>query len=146
LFDLSAKRTKLQFELALIDKRIVLLESKEFASFDRVADPTGTDYRESISDTVQFATARRDISKGELLLYHAPGIYRVKDVKPKLTTKGECWYFRPDRNIKKAERFAIELVYDDLEEIELKAKGFSPSTSRGRDPERAFTARITRGE
>ena len=100
LFDLSAKRTKLLLELEQTDKRIAALEKTEFAGTDRVATPTGSDYFESISDTVQFATAKKDITKGELLLFHAPGIYRVKDVMPKLTTKGVCWYFRPNRDIK----------------------------------------------
>ena len=74
-------------------------------------------------------------------MYHAPGIYRVKDSKPKLTTKGECWYFRPDRDIKKGQRMTIELVYDAPEEIELAAKGFFPLTDRARDPERPYTRR-----
>ena len=117
----------------------------EFAGFDRVADPTGTDYWESISDTVLYATARQDIRKGELLVYHAPGIYRVKDSKPKLTTKGECWYFRPDRDIKKGQRMTIELVYDAPEEIELAAKGFFPLTDRARDPERPYHTKIRVG-
>ena len=142
LFDLSAKRARLQLELAMTDKRLAGLESEEFADFDRVADPTGTDYWESISDTVLFATACEDIRKGELLLYHAPGIYRVKDVQPKLTTKGECWYFRPDRDIAQSDRFTIVLVYDDPEEIALQAKGFFPLTDRARDPGRPYTAEI----
>jgi hypothetical protein len=146
LFDLSARRAKLQFELANLDRRLAALERAEFAGFDRVADPTGSDYWESVSDTVLFATARQDVRKGELLLYHVPGIYRVKDARPKLTTKGECWYFRPDRDIKKAERFAVVLVYDAPEDEAARAKGFAPSTSRGRDPERAFNTKIGRGD
>ena len=149
LFGLSAQRNKLALErelidrrLAALDKRLAELEKVEFAGFDRVADPTGTDYWESISDTVLFATARQDIRKNELLLYHAPGIYRVNDVKPKLTTKGECWYFRPCRAIAKSQRFTIVLVYDAPEEIELKAKGFFPLTDRARDPDRPYTAEI----
>jgi len=152
LFDLSAQRKKLALDrelidkqLAAIDKRLAELEKVEFAGFDRVADPTGTDYWESISDTVLFATATQDIRKGELLVYHAPGIFRVKDSKPKLTTKGECWYFRPDRDIKKGQRMTIELVYDAPEEIALAAKGFFPSTDRARDPERPYHTKITVG-
>ena len=76
------------------------------------------------------------------LLYHAPGIYRVKDSKPKLTTKGECWYFRPDRGIKKGQRMTIERVYDAPEEVALEAKGFSPLTDRARDPERPYNTKI----
>jgi hypothetical protein len=152
LFDLSAQRNRLALEhelidkrLAAIDKRLAELEKVEFAGFDRVADPTGTDYWESISDTVLFATAKQDISKGELLMYHAPGIYRVKDQKPRLSTKGECWYFRPDRDIKKGQRITIELVYDAPEEIEITAKGFFPMTDRARDPERPYNTKIRIG-
>jgi hypothetical protein len=144
LFDLSAQRAKLQFELATLEKRLAALERAQFAGFERVADPTGSDYWESVSDTVLFAGARQDITKGELLLYHAPGIYRVKDVRPKLTTQGECWYFRPNQDIKRGERFTVVLVYDDPEDRATKAKGVSPSTNRGRDPERAFNTRIVR--
>ena len=120
LFDLSARRAKLRFELATLDKQIAALERAEFAGFDRVADPTGTDYWESVSDTVLFATARQDVRKGELLLYHAPGIYRVKDARPKLTTYGECWYFRPDRDIKKADRDSM--VCDTLDKFSIVGK------------------------
>lgn len=150
LFDLSAERNKLALEremidkrLAEIDKRLAELENVEFAQFERVANPTGSDYRESISDTVLLATASRHIAKGELLVYHAPGIYRVKDAKPKLTTKGECWYFRPDRDIKKGQQITIELVYDAPEEVALMAKGFAPVTDRARDPDRPYNTRIT---
>jgi hypothetical protein len=121
------------------------VEKAAFAGFDRVADPTGTDYWESISDTVLFATARRDIRKGELLLYHAPGIYRVRDSRPKLTTKGECWYFRPDRDIKTGQRVTIARVYDAPEEIALAAQGLFPLTDRARDPERPYNTKITVG-
>jgi hypothetical protein len=152
LFDLSAQRNKLALERELIDKRLAVinqrlaeLEKVEFGGFERVADPTGTDYWESISDTVLFATAKQEIGKGELLMYHAPGIYRVKDLKPRLSTKGECWYFRPDRNIKKGERMTIELVYDAPEEIALIAKGFFPLTDRARDPERPYNTKIKIG-
>ncbi len=152
LFDLSAQRTKLALErelldkrLAAIDARIVELEKVEFVEFDRVADPTGTDYWESISDTVLFAMARQDISKGQLLVYYAPGIYRVKDSKPKLTTKGECWYFRPDRDIKSGQYITIEIVYDAPEEMALTAKGFSPQTPRACDPERPYNTKIRVG-
>jgi hypothetical protein len=143
LFDLAAKRTKLLLELEYIDKRTAALEKAEFAGFDRVADPTGTEYFESTSDTVLFATAKQDIAKGELLLYHAPGVYRVKDVKPKLTTKGECWYFRPNRDVKKGKQMTIQRVYDDPEEIALEAKGFFPQTDRARDPKRPYNTKIT---
>jgi len=153
LFDLSVQRAKLEFERELIDKRLALLdkelaalEKKEFAGFERVADPTGSDYWESISDTVLFATATRDVQKGELLLYHAPGIYRVKDVRPKLTTKGECWYFRPNRDIKKGDRITIARIYDTPEEIALEAKGLFPLTDRARDPERPYNTKITGGK
>lgn len=152
LFDLSAERNKLALErklldkrLAEIDKRLAELEKVEFAQFERVANPTGLDYWESISDTVLLATASRDIGKGELLVYHAPGIYRVKDAKPKLTTKGECWYFRPDRGIKKGQQMTIELVYDAPEEVALVAKGFAPVTDRARDPERPYNTKIKVG-
>jgi hypothetical protein len=150
LFDLSAQRAKLVLEreligrrLAVIDKRLAELEKREFAGFERVADPTGSDYSELISDTVRYATARQDVRKGELLLYHAPGIYRVKDVRPKLTTKGECWYFRPDRDVKKGQQMTIALVYDAPEEIALEAKGFFPQTDRARDPDRPYNTKIT---
>ncbi|WP_425616807.1 hypothetical protein NA78x_000467 [Anatilimnocola sp. NA78] len=146
LFDLSVRRAKLQFELATLDKRLVAMERTVFAEFERVADPTGTDYWESVSDTVLFANAQQAISKGELLLYHAPGIYRVKDVRPSLATEGECWYFRPNRDIKQGERITIVLVYDAPEDVAAKAKGLSPSTHRGRDPKRAFNTQIVRGD
>jgi hypothetical protein len=149
LFDLSAQRNKLATErelidrrLAAIDRRLAELEKVEFAKFDRVADPTGSEYRESISDTVLFATARLDIRKGELLLYHAPGIYRVKDSRPELTTKGQCWYFRPDRDVKSGQRMTIELVYDAPEEVALAAKGFFPMTDRARNPDRPYNTKV----
>src|SRR5262245_46748945 len=152
LFDLSAQRSKLALErelldrrLAAIEKRLAELEKVGFAEFDRVADPTGSDYWESISDTVLFATASQDIGKGELLVYHAPGIYRVKVSKPKLTTKGECWYFRPNRDIKKGQRMTIERIYDAPEEIALAAKGFFPLTDRAVDPERPYNTKIRVG-
>lgn len=152
LFDLSEQRRKLILErefldkrLAAIDKQLAELEKVEFACCDRVADPTGTDYWESISDTVLLATAKQDIGKGELLLYHAPGIYRVKDSKPKLTTNGECWYFRPDRDIKQGQRMTIERVYDAPEEIALEAQGFFPLTDRARDPDRPYNTKIRVG-
>lgn len=150
LFDLSANRNILALErelldkrLADIDKRLAELEKLEFSQFERVANPTGSDYWESISDTVLFATASGNIAKGELLVYHAPGIYRVKDAKPKLTTKGECWYFRPDRDIRKGQQMTIELVYDAPEEVALMANGFAPVTDRARDPDRPYNTKIT---
>ena len=96
LFDLSVKRNKLQFELQVVERLLEKAEKEQFASFERIATPTGSDYWESISDNVVFAKATKEIAANELLLYHSPGIYRVKESKPKLTTKGECWYFRPD--------------------------------------------------
>ena len=142
----ALERDLIDKRLAAMDKRLAELEKVEFAAFDRVADPTGTDYWESISDTVLFATAKQDIRKGELLVYHFPGIYRVKDFKPKLTTKSECWYFRPDRDIKLGRRMTIELVYDAPEEIALAAKGFFPSTDRARDPDRPYNTKIRVGD
>lgn len=149
LFDLSVQRKKLAFErdviekrLAAIDRRLAELEAVQFAAFERVADPTGSDYFESLSDTVLFATATRDISQGELLLYHAPGIYRVRESKPTLTTKGECWYFRPDRDVRQGQQMTIALVYDAPEELALQAQGYFPLTSRARDPEQAYDTRI----
>jgi len=112
------------------------------AGFDRVATPTGSDYWESISDNVVQATATADIKAGELLLYHAPGIYRVRDVKPKLTTQGECWYFKPDRGIAAGKAFTIELVHDAPEELANVKAGFAPHTERARDPGRAYTTKI----
>ncbi len=142
MFNLSARRTKVLLELEYLDKRLAQLEKEQFAQFERVARTTGTDYWESISDNVTFARATQDIRAGELLLNHAPGIYRVKDVRPKLTTNGECWYFKPDRDIRKGEEFTIILVYDAPEELELKAKGFFPLTSRARDPDRPYNTEI----
>lgn len=150
LFDLSVQRNKLALERELLDRRLAALDRRlaeaekvEFAGFDRVADPTGSDYWESISDTVLFATARQDVRKGELLLYHSPGIYRVRDARPKLTTKGECWYFRPDRDVAEGQRVTIVRVYDAPEEIALEAKGLSPHTDRARDPGRPYHTKVT---
>jgi hypothetical protein len=142
LFDLSVKRNKLQFELQVVEKLLDKTEQEQFASFERIATPTGSDYWESISDNVVFAKATKDIAPNELLLYHSPGIYRVKESKPKLTTKGECWYFRPDRKIVAGQEFTIELIHDAPEEIENVKKGFAPHTDRARDPARAYKTRI----
>ena len=142
LFDLSVRRTKLLLELQFVERRLTELEREQFASFERVADPLGSHYSENESDMVYEAKATHDISAEELLLYHAPGIYRAKDVRPKLTTNGECWYFRPDRHIRKGQTFTIVLVYDAPEELELKANGRFPLTSRARDPEHPYNTRI----
>ena len=77
-----------------------------------------------------------------MLLYHAPGIYRVKDIKPKLTTKGECWYFKPDRDIAAGKIFTIELIHDAPEESANVKAGFMPHTDRARDPGRAYATKI----
>jgi hypothetical protein len=142
LFDLSAQRTKTLLELESIDRRLAMLEKEYLAQFEKVAKPTGSEYWESVSDNVVSARASHEISKGELLLYHAPGIYRVKDSKPKLTTKGECWYFRPNRDIHKGQEFWIVLVHDAPEELRNVAAGFAPHSSRARDPERAYHTEI----
>lgn len=142
LFDLRVRQTRLKLELDYVEKRMAALEKEQFARFDRVADPIGSEYWESVSDMVLKAKANQNIRSDELLLYHAPGIYRVGDSRPKLRTKGECWYFRPDRDIRKGEEFSVVLVYDAPEELELKAKGFFPLTSRARDPERAYKTEI----
>jgi hypothetical protein len=141
-FDLSARRNKLLLELQNVEKRLEKAEKEAFAGFERVATPTGSDYWESISDNVVYAKAMRDIQKDELLLYHAPGIYSVKGLKPKLMTKGECWYFRPDRKIAAGQAFTIELIHDLPEEVEKVKKGFAPHTDRARDPARAYGTRI----
>jgi hypothetical protein len=107
LFDLSVKQTRLRLDLQFVQKQLDDLEKKQFADFERVADPIGSEYSESISDMVLRAKATRDVRADELLLYHAPGIYRVKDTRPELATEGECWYFQPDREIKKGEAFTI---------------------------------------
>jgi hypothetical protein len=142
LFDLSARRNKLQFELQVVEKLIEKAEKEQFAGFERVATPTGSDYWESISDNVVYAKAARDIQADELLLYHAPGIYRVKESKPKVTTKGECWYFRPDRKIAAGQAFTIELIHDAPEELANVKLGFAPHTDRARDPARAYKTKI----
>ena len=142
LFDLAVRQQKLQFDLAVVTKLLEKAEKEQMAGFDRVATPTGSDYWESISDDVVRATATADIKAGELLLYHAPGIYRVKDVRPKLTTKGECWYFKPDRDIAAGKAFAIELVHDAPEEIANVKAGFAPHSDRARDPGRAYATKI----
>ena len=142
LFDLSARQMQLRLELQILQKQLARLEREQLDRFERVADPTGSDYWESISDTVLTAKAGEEIHAHELLLYHAPGIYRVKDVRPRLTTDGECWYFRPDRDIHKGEEFTIVLIYDSPEELELQAKGLAPHRHRGRDPGRAYTTEI----
>ena len=138
MFNLCAERTKLELKLQYIEKRLAKLEKEQFAAFTRVADPAGCDYVEEISDIMYFARAKQDVRANELLLWHAPGIYRVKDSKPKLETNGECWYFRPDRDIKKGHRFTIVLIRDAPEESKNKAKGPMPRSVRGRDPERAY--------
>jgi hypothetical protein len=140
VFDLAVRRQKLQFDLAVVTKLLEKAEREQMAGFDRVATPTGSDYWESISDTVVRATA--DVTAGELLLYHAPGIYRVKDVRPKLTTRGECWYFKPDRDIAAGKAFTIELVHDAPEEIANVKAGFAPHSDRARDAARAYTTKI----
>jgi hypothetical protein len=142
LFDLSVRRHKLQFDLDTVTKLLAKAEKEQMAGFDRVATPTGSDYWESISDNVVLARATADIKAGELLLYHAPGIYRVKDAKPKLTTKGECWYFKPDRDIAAGQAFTIELIHDAPEELANVKAGFMPHTDRARDPARAYTTKI----
>jgi len=142
LFDLSVKRNKLQFELQAVEKLIDNVEKEQFAWFERVATPTGTDYWESISDNVVYAKATKNIAADELLLYHSPGIYRVKESKPKLMTKGECWYFRPDRKIAAGQEFTVELIHDAPEELANVKQGFAPHTDRARDPARAYSTKI----
>lgn len=142
LFDLAVRRQKLQLDLAVVTKLLEQAEREQMAGFDRVATPTGSDYWESISDNVVRAAATADVRAGELLLYHAPGIYRVKDVRPKLTTQGECWYFKPDRDIAAGKGFTIELVHDAPEEVANVKAGFAPYTDRARDPARAYTTKI----
>lgn len=142
LFDLSARQQKLQSDLDVVTKLLAKAEKEQMAGFDRVATPTGSDYWESISDNVVIARATADIKAGELLLYHAPGIYRVKDIKPKLTTKGECWYFKPDRDIAAGKAFTIELIHDAPEELANVKAGFMPHTDRARAPARAYTTKI----
>jgi hypothetical protein len=142
LFDLAVRQQKLRSDLDVVTKLLAKAEKEQMAGFDRVATPTGSDYWESISDNVVQATSTSDIKAGELLLYHAPGIYRVKDVKPKLTTKGECWYFKPDRNISAGRAFTIELIHDAPEELANVKAGLAPHTDRARDPARAYTTKI----
>jgi hypothetical protein len=134
LFDLAVQQKKLQFDLDVVTKLLAKAEKERMAGFDRVATPTETEYWESISDNVMKAKATADIKAGELLLYHAPGIYRVKEVRPRLTTKGECWYFKPDRDIPAGKAFTIELVHDAPEELANVKAGFMPHTDRARDP------------
>lgn len=142
LFDLAVRQQKLQFDLDVVTKLLAKAEKEQMAGFERVATPTGSDYWESISDNVVQATTTADIKAGELLLYHAPGVYRVKDIKPKLTTKGECWYFKSDRDIAAGKAFMIELIHDAPEELANVRAGFMPHTDRARDPARAYTTKI----
>jgi hypothetical protein len=62
MFDLSAKRTRVLWELDYIDKRLATLERSMSAAWERVADPTGVDYSEIISDTILHAKATKDFS------------------------------------------------------------------------------------
>lgn len=142
LFDLAVRQQKLRFDLDVVTKLLAKAEKEQMAGFDRVATPTGSDYWESVSDNVVQATATADIKAGELLLYHAPGIYRVKDIKPELTTKGECWYFKPDRDVAAGKAFTIELVHDAPEELANVKAGLAPHTDRAREPGRAYTTKI----
>jgi hypothetical protein len=130
LFELAARKGKIELELRYVERKIAELEQEQFAGFERVATPLSSDYWESISDTVLVAKATGDIRAGELLLYHAPGIYRVKDVRPKLTTEGECWYFLPDRAIRKGEEFTIIPEYSRGGS----GDGGGEEANRGRDP------------
>ncbi len=143
LFDLSARRRQLELQLEYIDRRIAELEKQQFSDFERVADPIGSDYWESISDTVLYAKATRNIAEDELLLYHAPGIYRVKGVRPTLTTDGECWYFRPDREIREGEEFTVipMRVTEDVRASE--PEGSAPLAVMGSDPDRPLKAEIS---
>ncbi len=143
MFDLSARRTKMLLEVDFINKRLAALETEHLSQFAKVAEPTGSEYWESVSDDVVSACALEEISTGELLLYHPPGIYRVKEIKPKLTTEGECWYFRPNRNIRGGQEFSIVLVHDAPEELQYIAHGFAPHSNRARDPERAYKTKIS---
>ena len=142
MFDLAVQQQKLRFDLDIVTKLLAKAEKEQMAGFDRVATPTESDYWESISDNVLHATATADMKAGELLLYHAPGIYRVKDIKPKLTTKGECWYFKPSRDIAAGKAFTIELIHDAPEELANVKAGFMPHTDRAHDPARAYKTKI----
>ncbi len=135
LFELEVRKGKIEHELSYVARKIAELEQEQFAAFERVATPLGSDYWESISDNVLMAKATGDIRARELLLYHAPGIYRVKDVRPKLTTEGECWYFLPDREIRKGEEFTIIPDYSRV------ASG--DEAIRGRDPTLPYKTEIS---
>lgn len=142
LFDLAARQQKLRFDLQTVTKLVERAEKEQMGGFDRVGTPTETEYWESISDNVVRATATADVRAGELLLYHAPGLYRVKGARPKLTTTGECWYFKPNRDIPTGGTFVIELIHDAPEELANVKAGLSPHTDRARDPERAYATKI----
>ncbi len=124
--------------------RLDVINKKELGKLKRVAINAGTlnseepGYGVGSYGIVLSATATSDIKKGELLLYHANGVYRTEGSFAKLETKSEGWYFKTAKPINKSDRFVVSCIQDSPEEIQNVKNGFMPNSDRARNPIRPY--------
>ncbi|MCM2373426.1 hypothetical protein [Aporhodopirellula aestuarii] len=153
--DSSAKKSEasdelkqIEFRLAEIATRLETIHRNELGPFERVAEGAGLEcheeplYGESSYGIILYAVATGDISAGELLLFHAEGVYRTTGSFQPLTTDGQGFYFHPNANIPKGERFVVACIQDAPDEIENVKNGFMPDSDRARDPRHAYQTRV----
>lgn len=144
----GAELRRINARLGEIETRLIKIHARELGKFERVAADAVLDcseepqYGQPAYGIILHATAGRDIAANELLLFHAGGVYRTRGSFPRLTTTGEGWYFRPNRAIRRGDKFVVACIQDAPEEIANVKKGFMPNSDRARDPGRAYRTNV----
>lgn len=155
IHDLCVQRTRLRIHhrtghprFAEIERRIDEIHHRKLREFQTVAKDACLECSEEPRfgqpsyGIILNATSVEDIAAGELLLFHGSRVYRTSGSFPKLTTKGEGWYFRPNVDIPKGTQLFVACIQDAPEEIENVKNGFMPNTNRARNPNRPYRTKI----
>ncbi len=144
----STELKRIEVRLSEIATRLDTIHRNELEPFERVAERAGLACHEEplfgqpSYGIILYGVATGDISAGELLLFHAEGVYRTTGSFRPLAPNGQGFYFRPNANIPKGERFVVACIQDAPEEIENGKNGFMPDSDRARDPRRAYRTQV----
>lgn len=151
----AAKESETFIELSGIENRLARIVTRlesihqhELGPFERVAERAVLEcheeplYGQSSYGIILYAVATHDIAAEELLLFHARGVYRTTGKFRALTTTGQGFYFRPNANIPRGERFVVACIQDAPEEIQNVKNGLMPDSDRARDPRRPYRTQV----